>query len=271
MDSDDTNDINETIYDAPMASKYNVKVKGQLPKKGWLEVEKNGVNRYSLVIGDYVVTNDGKKVEVVKGTEPAAKPVSETIIYRFSADNLYNGDKIDLQNRKYTNYTKWYGDKAVSTNETHDMVGVYSTNLNDVLTISTNYNGSSIETRSNPVYLKHTVNGEGIITKSETCLKTSWGTLCQTGGEGIYDETNDDWNDPNYETKKSTLLNFFKWNTENDTSEYDGFSCDIDSSSAGCESSSLDAFVYSSGFVDSYDRSADVDCDVTSDGESHCS
>ena len=272
MDSDDTNDINEFVYDAPLASIYNVKVKGQAPTKGWVEVTKNGVNRYSLVIGDYVVTYDGSKVEVKKGSTPADKPAGETIIYRFSNDLLYNGDKIDLKNRKYTNYTKYDEEagKSVSTNETHDMVGIYSTNLNDVLTIRTYYDGSSIESRSNQVYLKHTVNGEGIITKSETCLVTSWGTLCQTGGESIYDETNDKWNDPNYETKKSTLLNFFKWNTENHTSGYDGFTCYFDSSYAICSGPSLGGSVYSDSNVLSSGSSMLVDCGVDRYGMSGC-
>ena len=270
MDSDDTNDINEFVYDVPFASSYNVKVKGQTPTNGWVEVTKKGVNRYSLVIGDYVVTYDGDKVEVKKGSTPADKPAGETIIYRFSNDDLYDGDKIDLKNRKYTTHHEWSDELDKEVDATHDMVGVYSTNLNDVLTISTDYDGSSIESRSNPVYLKHTVNSEGIITKSEICLKTSWGTLCQTGGEGIYDESNDKWNDPNYETKKSTFLNFFKWNTENNTSEYDGFTCGSGSSGASCNSSALRAEVYPGGLVSSADRSAYVSCDVDFDGESFC-
>ena len=74
MDSNDANDINKGIIDAPFDSKYNLKVKGQTPTKGWVEVTKNGVNRYSLVIGEYVVTYDGENTTVIKGTEPADKP-----------------------------------------------------------------------------------------------------------------------------------------------------------------------------------------------------
>ena len=270
MDSDETNDINEGILDVPFESKYNVKVKGQAPTNGWVEVTKNGVNRYSLVIGDYVVTYDGSKVEVKKGSTPADKNIGETIIYRFSNDLLYNGDKIDLENRKYTNYIKWNGTRTPdSINETHDMVGIYSTKLSDVLTISTNYNGESIETRSNPVYLKHTLNSEGIITKSETCLKTSWGTLCQTVGEVVEDSIGN-WTDSKYETNKTTLINFFKWNTETNTSEYDGFSCNISSSSAVCNSSSLAAIVNSHSGVDSYNGSASMRCSVYLVGSSKC-
>lgn len=73
MDSNDENDLNDGVYDANMDS-YNVKVKGQKPSSGWVEVTKNGVNRYSLVIGGYVVTYDGTNKTVVKGTEAADRP-----------------------------------------------------------------------------------------------------------------------------------------------------------------------------------------------------
>ena len=83
MDANNENDISEGIYDAPFNSKYNIKVKGQMPKNGWIEILKNGVNRYSLVIGDYVVSYDGNEKTVVKGNEPTKKPGTKS----FSTDS----------------------------------------------------------------------------------------------------------------------------------------------------------------------------------------
>ena len=74
IDSDDANNINEGIYDAPFASKFKVNVKGQMPITGWVEVTKKGVNRYSLVIGEYVVSFNGKETTIVKGKKSNAKP-----------------------------------------------------------------------------------------------------------------------------------------------------------------------------------------------------
>lgn len=83
MDANTENDISEGIYDAPFNSKYSIKVKGQMPKNGWIEILKNGVNRYSLVIGDYVVSYDGNEKTVVKGNEPTKKPGTKS----FSTDS----------------------------------------------------------------------------------------------------------------------------------------------------------------------------------------
>ncbi len=293
---DDTKLLTNGTYVVPLDPIYGVTFKGKGPSSGWIRISNNKVNSYSLVINGYIINKNGDNVEIIKENENNDKS-GETIIYRFSEDVLYNGDTIDLKNRKYTTHHEWNDELDKEVDATHDMVGVYSTKLSDVLTISTNYNGESIETRSNPVYLKHTVNSEGIITKSETCLKTSWGTLCQVGG-GVYDEAIDDWDDPNYETKKTTLFNFFKSETNTSdelayskyktkktalfnilayirpintyTSAYEGFSCKIYSDGVDCGSSALGAGVYSLGDVYSGDGSAAVDCNVDFDGKSYC-
>ena len=83
LDSNSSNDIDDDIYDVPMTSYYSINIKGQNPKKGWIEVTKNGIYRYSMVIGDYVVSYDGDVKTVIKGTEPNPKPTVNTIIYRF--------------------------------------------------------------------------------------------------------------------------------------------------------------------------------------------
>ncbi|MBP3766641.1 MAG: prepilin-type N-terminal cleavage/methylation domain-containing protein [Bacilli bacterium] len=95
MDSDDTNDLNKGIYDAPFDNKYNIKVKGQTPSKGWVEVTKNGVDRYSLVIGEYVVSYDGNEKTVVKGTEPNEKPDFASQSWETIIANVRNGKTDD--------------------------------------------------------------------------------------------------------------------------------------------------------------------------------
>ena len=242
MDSNDENDLNEGVYDANMDS-YNVKVKGQKPSSGWVEVTKNGVNRYSLVIGDYVVTYDGTNKTVVKGTEAADRP--GIIVYRFSSDSLHNGDKIDLKNHTYTNYAKWNPKTVsyVSTDETHDMVGIYSTNLNDVLNISTNYDGTSIAINANNVFIKHILNSDGVITKSYACLLMHNKVLCQTTAEYYVEDSTGGIHRvrPDFDKNKQEFLDFFKWDLENSTSIYSGVSCTVESSDVECNSSSLSA------------------------------
>ena len=239
MDSNDENDINEGIYDAPFDSKYNIKVKGQTPTKGWVEVVKNGVNRYSLVIGDYVVSYDGETKTIVKGTDSNKKPQSPIIVYRYSSDKLLIGDKIDLENKKYTNYHKYISSTSSydSINQTKNMVGIYSTNINDVLTINKEFNGNAISSRSNVMYFKHAINEDGIITKTEICLTTSWGTFCQDSGGGlVYDEENNKivYKPQLFDTRINELLSFFKWNKTGNISEYNGITCRIGSSSTYC-------------------------------------
>ena len=56
--------INDGTYNVPMTG---ITVKGEVPTKGWLKIEKGLVTNYSFVIGKYVVT---KGSETVKGDEP---------------------------------------------------------------------------------------------------------------------------------------------------------------------------------------------------------
>ena len=182
-----------------------------------------------------------------------------------------------MNNRKYTNYTKYdkEADKVDTTNETHDMVGVYSKNLNDVLTITTDYDGSTIDKTNIPYYLKHIINSEGIILKSEVCLKTSLGTLCHTGGEGVKN-INGKWNDPNYEAKKQMELDFFKWNNDTKTSEYDSWYCEIHSTGSInpgtiCYDDDLNIEISENGYTYASSEDLNVYCDVSYTGESFCS
>ena len=206
--------------------------------------------------------------------EPESKPVDT--IYRFSFDRLQNGDNIDLYNRKYTKYTKYNEDtlEPYPANETHDMKGIYTSNINDVLTFS-EYNGYSLDgiSENNVTFLKHTVDANGIITKSENCLKTPWGLICLEGADGIKDETTNQWSSPNFETKKGDLLNFFKWNSENNTSEYDGVTCQIYPNVVSCNISNLNVgiTIQSGGEVITIDGSNGKTCEVFNDViQTHC-
>ncbi len=73
-DKNKKNDIENGIYNAPFDSIYNVKVNGEEPKKGWVEITNGAVGRYSLVIGEYVVSYDGSNNTIVKGNVPNSKP-----------------------------------------------------------------------------------------------------------------------------------------------------------------------------------------------------
>ena len=242
MDSNDENDLNDGVYDANMDS-YNVKVKGEKPKKGWVEVTKNGVNRYSLVIGDYVVSYDGTDKTVVKGTEPKKRPLGPTILYSFSSDSLQKGDFIDYQEdtiRYKENPRARYG-----------LSGTYSTNVNDLMTLSVNQYGNEIEPISSSVYKKHFIDANGYVTKTDICLVMPWGTLCQTG-EGVIE--NGTPIDPNYEKKKEKLLNFFKWNSETETSKYDGVRCSSNAEESYCWDSNHLYKVESNGRINASDQ-----------------
>ena len=250
MDSNDENDLNDGVYDANMDS-YNVKVKGEKPKKGWVEVTKNGVNRYSLVIGDYVVSYDGTDKTVVKGTEPKKRPLGPTILYGFTADVLFKGDLVDYQDDIYRVKSR----PAVR----YGLSGTYSTNINDVLNLKADRYGNPIEERNNSVYLKIYLDANGKVEKTDVCLVMPWGTLCQTG-ESRYTEA-EGAIDPNYEKKKEKLFNFFKWNPETEKSEYDGIRCDsyfdeqVSAEKSYCWDSSHSYNVLSNGNIRAYDDS----------------
>ena len=284
MNSDTTDDINDGTYDIPLDSKYRVKLKGQTPTDGWVKVEDGNVSEYSLVIGNYTVSYDGTNKTITEGN---SQPL---IIYRYSKDELYIGDKIDLKNRKYTNYLKYDKDldRAVETNETHDMVGIYSTNINDVLTVSMEPDGDIIETRSNLVYLKHTLDNEGKIIKTETCLVAPWGTFCQTGGEGIED-SNGDWYDPKCREKAKALVDFFErdetglpdetgivcyytgdWASCYYTPEKDSIFYDDDVHDYRISSFYISADVDSPGYAGTYDDFNYSGCGIGVEGGSDC-
>ena len=70
----DKTKITSGVYDVPMASTYGVSVKGQAPTSGWLEIVNNKVERYSFVIGQYVISYDGTDKTAVKGDTANEKP-----------------------------------------------------------------------------------------------------------------------------------------------------------------------------------------------------
>ena len=138
---------------------------------------------------------------------------TNTIVYRLSSDLLFIGDKIDLENHTITNYTKFNGFvdldfTSVETNETHDMTGVYTTDLEDLLVENKN------------VYLKNTINGDGIIKKMEVCYIDEWGTYCKDDEHYTYGVDEADAIDAANEKTVQKLHDFFKWNITDGTSEY---------------------------------------------------
>ena len=277
MDSNDLNNIEEGIYNAPFDTKYNVSVKGTKPTKGWIEVTKNGVDRYSLVVGEYVVSYDGETKTVIKGTEPNEKP--NIFVYRYSINSLSDGDQIDLANHKiivHVHYDYDSNSYKNDLNEIYDMTGIYSTNINDVLKVSMKdqyavgacygcVEGelSSEKNIDNTVFLKHTIDSEGYIKKTELCLNNSWGIFCQHENYNYGRTSNVD---PNYLIYKKNLYNYFKWDDENKISEYDGISCRSDdekltgSSWAYCQTPTTAFQIYGNSTGISTDKNSWVKC-----------
>ena len=77
LDSNEDNNIESKVYQAPLDTKYNVIIKGQKPTNGWVEVTKKGVNRYSLEVGDYTISYNGKSTSVSKTSD--AKNVKKNL------------------------------------------------------------------------------------------------------------------------------------------------------------------------------------------------
>lgn len=233
MNSDPTDDINDGTYNIPLDSKYRVKLKGQTPTDGWVKIEDGNVSEYSLVIGDYTVSYDGTNKTITEGNVQKLGP---TVVYRLSSDFLFIGDKIDLENREVTSYKKNNTDSYehfdyVDVNETRPMTGVYSTNISDVLTVSVAPEGNAIEITNPHSYLKHIIDGNGIITKTEVCSITSWGTLCREQ-TSTYNKETGKWENPKYEIQVSELFNLYKYDPITGTSQYKNVGCHGDSSEA---------------------------------------
>ena len=95
LNAEQSDDLEDGVYTVPL-SKYKVKVNGESPKKGWIEIDKNGVQRYSLLIGEYTITNDGSKVTVTKGEHIVARPkVYPEYVYTQATKTFRIGDPVD--------------------------------------------------------------------------------------------------------------------------------------------------------------------------------
>ena len=150
------------------------------------------------------------------------------------------------------------------------MKGIYSTNINDVLKISKNYDGIPIETRDNSIYLKHTVNSKGIITKTESCFVKEWGTLCIDNSGVYHDDAKNEYIDPNYETKVNLLSNYWGYDLSNSTSRYAGYACSNDYEYYfSCHSSQEYAYLVHSGYFYVSDEN-NIVCPIDNSKTSHC-
>ena len=273
LDSTLPNIIDGTYEIADLTAK-NVKVKGQKPSEGWVQITKGKVTDYSLVIGNYTVTpkdGDVSKPIAVKGNN--VKDNGDKVIYSYSENELYTGDKIDLKNKTVTNYLfhNYRTDKLDTIDETHDMAGIFSTNINDVLNISKNTDGTTTEPKNNVHYIKYTVNSDGIIQKAEVCLVMSWGTWCETGRDSADMIQRGDVTDYKFKERKTALLDFLKWDTNTNKSAYEGVTCDLQSSSSvHCYfTSGISISMYGHGNTGVWDSDG-VGCEVYPVGSSNC-
>jgi len=75
LDEDTINEITDGVYTVNELTNKKVKVKGDKPSEGWVEIEKKQVVSYSIKIGDYVITYNNKKIETTKNGEIATEPI----------------------------------------------------------------------------------------------------------------------------------------------------------------------------------------------------
>ena len=68
------------IDHAPLDKKYTVKVRGRKPSKGWISVDNDRIDEYSLQIGKYVVDFDSNNITVTKGNVTREKPEKNVYI-----------------------------------------------------------------------------------------------------------------------------------------------------------------------------------------------
>ena len=223
MNSDDTDDINEYVYDLPFDSKYNIKVKGKTPSKGWVEVTKKGTGRYSVVIGDYVVTYDGTTKTVTKGTEPVVKPsLYPNVVYVGKVNGATHiGYPIDANKDMGDKYvvtvSNFNVDVPFNSLEECKSAGVTEEGcvLKNFKTPDLNYKASPDANWEN--YLKITLNNSGIIEDTKACGKINGIEFCLER----------DTDGSKYNQNKEILLNAF--GSDNCSLESDYSSCDLNS------------------------------------------
>ncbi len=108
MNSSNGKQFNRGIYDLPISDDYDIQVKGNKPTKGWIEINKTGPFRYSVLIDGYTITYDGDKTTTIKGDMIADKPTFETDSWKVVIQNARNKDTYyynigDTKKLKFTN------------------------------------------------------------------------------------------------------------------------------------------------------------------------
>ena len=73
LNEDIKDDIKPSIYEIKDLDKKFVTVKGDKPISGWVVVTKNGVDSYSFVINNYVVSYNGEIEIIEKGNKAIKK------------------------------------------------------------------------------------------------------------------------------------------------------------------------------------------------------
>lgn len=267
-------EMKDGIYNVPLDSKYGVKIGGKGPDKGYIEVSEYKVVRYSLTFGKYTITYDGRnrKVEKKEGTNVTVVYSYGEFLLNFLGKNeseipeglqymhgIVNGDKLDLVHRKIIHNT-WiestkdeHGDVDLSVSHeprTEDLVGIFSTDVNDVLRVPSDITDMNSEKMDNDIYLRHLVDDNGIVITSEVCNVYPHGTIC-LGSDEITDKAK------LFSSLKTQLYSFNKWDSKSETSEYSYIECheendsEVFESTAGCYDTSnmSDQKIYQGFFI----------------------
>ena len=197
LDSNDDNNIEAKVYSAPLDSKYNISVKGQVPKSGWIEVSKNGVSRYNLEVGDYTISYNGRTTSVNKTNEKkSVKKTYPNYVYTNALGSSHIGLSIDDNVGKQ--YFTMQGDiKAIFLSEEECKGATTKCIYEEFITYDLDY---KTEPDSNWThYFKLGLDDNGIITSASLC-----GTF--NGKNFCVDRTSDG---SKHEQNKNTLLDIF--------------------------------------------------------------
>ena len=156
LNNDDSDNLEEGIYSLPL-DQYNIKIKGQVPTKGWIEITKNGIGRYSLLIGEYTISYDGTEKNVVKGSNLVerpkiypeyvyAQPTSLTFVGRPVDANVDMGEKYVAEANGFT-YAFDTEQECIATTQQAGLAGecpkqrYYTPNLEYLLYPNPKWNG----------------------------------------------------------------------------------------------------------------------------------
>ena len=172
-DDKSDNNILAGFYQVPFDDVYEISFDGKKPTDGWVEMTANGASRYSVVIDGYVITNDGNKIKIRKGTKPVKQAYPKyaysnsfgTTRVGYPIDGGYDMGKTWVI--KFGDYAGAFGDEE-TCKTTAQMIGTNCVYEN-FITYEIDY--KSIPDNSWKNYLRFKLATDGTIEEIDTCIK----------------------------------------------------------------------------------------------------